>query len=231
MVHISSKWKIDVQFIEHGDIYFFYKPKKSVRETRGIQDVARFFIVLAPEGPAPHRYIVMGNKTMPRTEDSEKTTWGFVQIIGGRGFEIDTKQKGLVRKGASRPAGEGIYTIIKHRDHTHLLYSLELPEKTGEVQNAFNIQQEANYIMLERSVEHVPRSPDLPFSNFSPVTLQDLNRRGTEVLFIGVGSDIGRLGIRAEKDPETIKTADIFSTLKLSSDRHPIESLISGNWE
>ena len=54
---------------------------------------------------------------------------------------------------------------------------------------------------------------------------------GTEILLVGVGSDIGRMGIKADKDIGTLKTADIFSKLKLSERRHPSTSLISCEWE
>lgn len=231
MVHARSKWKIDIEFIEQGDIYFFYKPKKSVETVRDISDIARFYIVLDPEGGEPARYIVLGNKKLPGAYGSGGKSWGFIQIVGGRGFAMQANKRMRSPKNASRPAGEGIYTIIAHRDHTHLLYLLELPKRIGEVQRAFNIQGEANYILLERPVEDSPFSPDTPFSNFSPVTIQNLNRRGTELFFIGVGSDIGRLGVTAEKDEETMKTADIFSKLKVNSDRHPTAPLILGNWE
>lgn len=101
----------------------------------------------------------------------------------------------------------------------------------GVVQKAFNIKSEANYIFLERTVEKSPNSPEEPFSNFSPVKPEDLDKRGTEVLLVGVGSDIGRLGITSQKDFETLQTADIFTKLEVDKDRHPTKPLISGDWE
>jgi hypothetical protein len=35
--------------LEQGDIYFFYRPKKDVKEVKGIEDVRRFFMVTGPE--------------------------------------------------------------------------------------------------------------------------------------------------------------------------------------
>lgn len=226
-----KKWKFDVQFVEEGDIYFFYKPKKGIETIKSIDDVSRFFFVLDPYGKEFPRYIVMGNKKMPEVNDGGKTTWGFVQIVGRRGFETYRKVN-KPTKSASRPAGEGIYAIITHRTHSHLLYSLELPKKLGEVQNAFSIQNEANYVLMERPIEQSRKDPDVPFSNFTAVTSpNNLNLRGTEILLVGVGSDIGRLGIKAESEDETLKSADIFSKLKVNSLRHPTEGLVSGRWE
>ncbi len=226
-----QKWKIDLEFVEQGDIYFFYKPKKGIETVSGIDDVSRFFLVLDPlDGPA--RYVVMGNKKLPVVNDGGETTWGFIQMVGGRGFQTYKEQKGNPQKGASRPAGEGIYAVVKHRDHTHLLYRLELPKRIGEVQKAFFIVKEGNYILLHRPAYRRPSTPDTPFSNYSPVAVtKSLNQRGTQVLLVGVGGDIGRLGIRAEHEDESMQTADIFSKLKVDTSRHPSTSLLSGKWE
>ncbi len=227
-----QKWKIDLEFVEQGDIYFFYKPKKGVEKVEGLSDVSRFFFVLDPADTNRARYIVMGNKRMPSVNDGGDTTWGFVQMVGGRGFATERNIPVPPRKGASRPAGEGIYAIVKHRDHSHLLYSLELPQRIGEVQKAFSIQKEANYIFLHRPVRVRPSSPSAPFSNYSTVSVtENLNHRGTQLLLVGVGADVGRLGVRAERESETFHTADIFSKLKVDKDRHPSHSLLSGKWE
>jgi hypothetical protein len=228
----KNRWRSDIEFLEQGDIYFFYKPKKEVVLVKGWDDVARFYFVLDPQGQALPRYIVMGNKKMPSFADGDqKTTWGFVQIIGGKGFATTLTQTPARQKTASRPAGEGIYTIVKHGDHVHLLYALELPRKSGRVQKEFNISSQANYIFSTRDVTVSPSSPEQPFSNFSPADLSKLNQKGTEVLLIGIGADITRLGLAADRDQETLQTADIFSSLKVDITRHPIGSLISGEWE
>ncbi len=223
-----AEWSINIHFLEKGDIYFFYKPKKEIVKATSITDVARFFFVLAPS-EGKYRYIVLGNKKMPSTRDGGNPSWGLIQMVGGRGFAAWSPGK-INTSNSSRPAGEGIYTIITHRDHTHLLYSLELPRVRGAVQKEFNIAAEGNYIFLERPVKTSPNSIEQPFSNFSPVTKNNLDIRGTEILLVGVGSDVGRLGISVTKDKETMHTADIFNDLKLSPQRHPINSLITGEW-
>ncbi len=233
MEHTSpiNRWRLEIEFLEQGDIYFFYKPKRSAKKVAGINDVARFFFVLDPSGDSPPRYIVMGNKKMPELTDGSKTNWGFIQIVGGRGFKTHKTLTNNRIKNASRPSGEGIYSIISHRDHTHLLYSLELPRKIGPVQKAFNIKEEANYVFMNRPTKNSPTSFEEPFSNFSPVSSRYLNERGTEILLVGVGEDIGRLGISAKTDFENVNTADIFSKLEVDRERHPIDALIKGEWE
>ncbi len=225
---MKKKWEIDVSIVEQGDIYFFYKPRRKVEATKGLDDVARFFLVMDPESDNLPRYIVMGVKKLPRIDGETGNAWGFVQIVGGRGFK--TLRNQVRRKGMSRPAGEGIYAMVEHRDHMHLMYALELPEQLGKVQRAFNIEKEGNYIFLSRLAEVAPKSAETPFSNFSKAEPEHLNRRGTEVLLVGVGADVGRLGIKANKDNETISSADLFSRLEVSAKRHPLDSIISGEW-
>jgi hypothetical protein len=40
----------DAHILEQGDIYFSYRPKKDAQEVKGVEDVRRFFMVIAPEG-------------------------------------------------------------------------------------------------------------------------------------------------------------------------------------
>lgn len=227
----QSKWKIDVSVLEEGDIYFFYKPKRGVEQPRSIEDIARFYFVLQESGSRPPRYVVMGNKKMPQFEVGDKTSWGFIQIVGGRGFEITGRSSKQASKNSSRPAGEGIYAIVSHRTHSHLMYTLELPKEVGEVQKAFNIKKEADYILMQRPAEIGPSFMDLPYSNFLPVRDNyHMNKNGTQLLLIGVGPDIGRIGISAEAEKESLNTSDLINKLKVDVKRHPITSLISGHW-
>lgn len=227
---MKKQWVQDIDFLEQGDIYFFYKPSRKADMVTGLKDVARFFVVLEPYERELPRYIVFGGKQLPEARDGGGTAWGFIQMVGGRGFSTKTKIP-RPRKQASRPAGEGVYTIISHRDHTHLLYSLEIPKALGEVQRAFNIHMEGNYLLAQRPVSVSPSSAEQPFSNFRPVTLEHLNQRGTELLFIGVGTDVGRLGLKVEGREETLATADIFERLKVNRKLHPETSLVTGKWE
>ena len=37
------------EVIEHGDIFFFYRPKVGTEEVKDIEDVQRFYMVTSPE--------------------------------------------------------------------------------------------------------------------------------------------------------------------------------------
>jgi hypothetical protein len=37
------------EVIEHGDIFFFYRPKVDTEEVQDIEDVQRFYMISSPE--------------------------------------------------------------------------------------------------------------------------------------------------------------------------------------
>lgn len=216
-----QKFNVDIELLEQGDIYFFYKPKKDAKEVSGLEDIGRFYFVTQPT-IGRYRFIVMGGKQMPTVSDGGKKSWGIIQKIGGRGFYVSTE--GKMKKGSARPAGEGIYALVRHNDHIHLAYSLELPKRLGIPQKSLNIYREGNYIFIVRPPEGV-RKP------FAPAYPENLGHEGSEILLIGVNSDLTKLGLKANKERETEESADIFNQLKVDKSRHPTDSLFKGKWE
>jgi hypothetical protein len=59
------------EILEQGDIYFFYRPKKTAEEVKGIEDVRRFFMVTAPEESQLYRLFVIGKKSLPEVRKTE----------------------------------------------------------------------------------------------------------------------------------------------------------------
>lgn len=47
----------------------------------------------------------------------------------------------------------------KSADHTHLAYVLELPEDPGALQNEFNIQKEASFIITAKNPQASNNGP------------------------------------------------------------------------
>lgn len=215
-----AKFDVNIELLEQGDIYFFFKPKKDVDEANSLEDIARFYFVLQPKDK-PNRFIVMGGKQMPTVYDGGKKSWGIIQKVGGRGYFA--AKKGKVRKTSARPAGEGIYALVKHDDHIHLAYSLELPKRLGQVQKTLNIYREGNYIFIVRHPEGVRKV----FEPAYPTSLEE----GSDLLLIGISADVSRLGLKANKDKETEDSADIFKQLKMDRSRHPTDPLFKGKWE
>lgn len=136
----------DEEIIEKGDIFFFYRPRVEQDEAEGLQDIQRFFMVLKPEG-GPFRIAVLGRKRLPDADRHERL-WGFIDRVVNGGSEVEaelkeqhytTKTRGERTLPAARPAGEGVYALIRRGRNLYLTYELELPERPGEVQQELNI--------------------------------------------------------------------------------------------
>ena len=75
--------------------------------------------------------------------------------VGGHGG----RRRGPGRVGAgppARPAGEGVYALVRSGRRTVLAYALELPEQPGEVQQALHIEPQGR---LRPGASRTPRWP------------------------------------------------------------------------
>jgi hypothetical protein len=252
--------KPPTQVLEQGDIYFLYRPQVSQgeAEVHGLDDVQRLYLVLSPQGAGRYRLMVMPKKQLPESGRGGPKFWGFVDKVSRRPQEVvdeldqktyQTRTRGERIQPEARPAAEGVYSIVRHGDHTHLAYVLELPEEPGEVQKAINIEPEASYIISVKNPEQpAPRGVGLDEDRQAafPKKLQSrfrgrrfaqldppdfLNYAGAEVLFIGTGEDVSEdLGIDLSAEVESESTAGIFNDLRLEKSQHPTEPLFRGKW-
>jgi hypothetical protein len=213
---MKKQWRIETSIVEQGNIFFFYKPRKAVRSVHGFSDVGRFYITLKPEDSERLRFIMLGMKRMPSLDDAERG-WGIVTKVGGRGFKSAENAKRAVTSGKARPAGEGVYALVRHRSHTHLVYYLELPHKLGDVQKTLHINREGNYVVSFRSAHKDPQ--------------EQLDREGSTLFMIGVKASLRRMGLNVERNKETELAADIFNSLRMNKQLHPIKPLMRGLWE
>jgi hypothetical protein len=211
-----------VDFLEVGDVYFAYRPRVAEDRPEGSEDVQRLYVIMQPQGMGKTRRLVIGGKRLPRAEEHERL-WGFVDAVGARPEEIrdqlkaeqyETKTRGKREVPEARPAGEGKYALVRHNDHTHFVYQLELPREPGEVQSELNLAPESSFIISVKDPEQPSpqglgrredQKPDLPphlrrlfrgrrFIDADPVDL--LDQPGVEFILIGASTDLGReLGI------------------------------------
>lgn len=221
---MNGKFRIDIAVAEQGDVYFFYKTKKNIIVPQTLQDIARFYMVLDPDGEnADLRFFIIGQK---RLFQSGRKIWGYIEKIGGRGYKVKNtaeKPQSISRQSA-RPAAEGVYALVKHSGHMHFIYSLELPHRLGEVQKSFGIERQGNYIFVAKNI-----AKDL--HRYVPVYPEILNIEGTEFLLITVQGNIQELGVTVDKIKETEDSADIFNELHVNKFRHPTDPLIHGDWK
>jgi hypothetical protein len=158
------------QIIEHGDIFFFYRPKVGTEEVEDIGDVQRFYMITSSDdgysGRAGkrketiYRLFLVGQKQLPEIIEGKSTSkernWALNTLTTSNpddihkelaAAEYTTETRGKRRIAAAIPAGEGKYSIVKHAGHTELAYLLELPEQPGPTQKEFEIRKEASYIV------------------------------------------------------------------------------------
>ena len=115
-------------------------------------------MVLHPQGQERFRLIAIGKKKLPGFDDSAQRHWGFVDGVFRTPEELRQAAAGIPlligSKGENlRPAGEGVYALVLHGNHTHLAYVLELPLIPGEVQEAFNIKPEGRFVIAVKNPE------------------------------------------------------------------------------
>lgn len=244
--------------LEYGNCYFLYRPKVQTHAPSSEEDVQRLYLVLSPHGKRLYRLIVIGQKRLPEVQDGGDRYWGFVERLTESATALrsdleetryQTKTRGERTVPAARPAGEGVYAVVRHGDHTHLAYELELPKALGEVQRALNITEEASYILsIKNPKKPSPHSAglgkerraDYPghlkeafrgkrFVPADPVELMDYG--GAQLVLIGAREDPEQeLGIRLDTEDENEASAEIFSDLRLRKSANPIEPLFEGAW-
>jgi hypothetical protein len=245
--------------LERGNIYFMYRPKVEQSSASGLEDVQRFFVILSPYGQQRYRLIVIGRKQLPEIESHRDRGWGFVEKVRHRAEDIEddldaltypTKTRGERHLAPARPAGEGVYVLVRHDDHTHLAFALELPRKPGAVQHELNIPQEGSYIIAVKNPEQpappgvglngneqavLPRPLQQRFKGrrFVPVDPPTfLDQEGAELVIIGAGEDTSEeLGVSLDPERETLETAEVFSDLRLERSQHPLQPLFEGKWQ
>ncbi len=255
---MATKHQVESEIVESGDIFFFYRPKVQNQRVGRKRDVQRFFMVLHPEKKRKYRLAVIGRKSLPKIKKGGDRAWGAIikvaksatelrTQLGGESYTTKTRGKRIVE--SARAAGEGRYAIVKHGDHTHLAYRLELPEETGMVQKAFDIEPQGSFILSIKNPDSptpegqgLNPDPQAVFPEklrkvfrgrkFTPAFPRDfLDYEGTEILLIGSrGNPEADLGIEIDTEKEDEKSAEIFRVLKIRAEEFPVASLFRDAW-
>jgi hypothetical protein len=178
-----------VEQLEEGDIFFLVRPRLAAREVRGWADVQRFYMVLAARRPLPiYRLFVIGRKKLPLLlagrQHRERRNWAVVVLVSElaedvrrelAAYESETATRGRRSTPAAQPLGEGRYQLVRHRDHTELIYALERPRQAGPAQRAFEIRDQASYITAVKNPEIA--TPGTPSTKYPPAYPDRLRRK------------------------------------------------------
>lgn len=252
---MSTQRRSRMDVLERGDVFFLYRPEEDRREPGSLLEVRRFYMVLHPAGEEKYRLIAIGRKKLPDGAEGPERHWGFVDGVFRQPDDLRRAAAGippLLGGGGEnlRPAGEGVYALVLHGNHTHLAYVLELPELPGEVQEAFRIRPEGRFVIAVKNPEasappgvglEAGRQPEFPealWSRFgdrrwAPVDPPEfLDHEGAELVLIGGRDDLGEdLGIELQAQPEDQETAEIFRDLRLEKSDRTLKPLLKGMWE
>src|SRR5438874_2144808 len=171
------------EIIDHGDLFFFYRPKIDAKQVKELEDIQRFYMVTSTEKNGKgtiatsnkniHRLFLLGQKQLPEIVEGKSTSkernWALNILTSSNPEDIrkelmpaeyTTETRGERRIEAATPAGEGKYSIVRHHNHTELAYILELPEVPGPTQKEFEIKKEASYIISVKN-------PDIQVPGFA----------------------------------------------------------------
>lgn len=251
---MATERRTRIRVLERGDIFFIYRPHLEDFPPEGLLDIRRFYMVLRPEGQEQFRLIAIGKKKLPGADSISERHWGFIDGVFSSPDELRRAASGVSSTMAGgenlRPAGEGVYFLILHGNHTHLVYVLEAPQLLGEVQEAFNIKPEGRFVVAVKNPEAVAppgvgldavyqaRFPDELQAKFGdrrwvaadPPNFLDYG--GAELVLIGGRDDLGEdLGIELEAHPKDQETAEIFGDLRMEKSERTVKPLFQGVWE
>jgi len=247
------------QPVEAGDLFFFYRPRVNESRVQGQSDVQQLYMVLRSADQSKFRLAVLGGKELPDPHKHGRPFWGFVDQIAEeagpirktlQGDTYETQTRGERDLPGARPAGEGVYRIVRHHGHTHLAYALELPRRSGSVQEQLDVAPEASYVISVKNPQRGdPQTTGLEREQQAdyPEKLQDkfdgekfadadppdlLNYQGAEFLLISASGDVSQeLGIELEPEAETKHSAELFKQLKMKRDQATRQPLLEGDWK
>ncbi len=235
-------------YVEKGDIYFFYRPTVNVEKVQSLDDVQRLHMILVPDYADIARLFLVGKKRMPEIVKGKPTSttreWMMNDMTGkpkavGEALaplKYETKTRGEQEQGEAIPAGEGRYAIFERDSSSRLAYRLTSPETPGKAQAELGILSEASYVISVRNpaidVPGFPHSrPGYPkrlqekFADKRWIDIDDgklLNYENAQLLLIGAHDDLSEEGV------SITGKASLFKTLGLKKREWPTEALEAG---
>ena len=177
--------------LESGLLYFFYRSRVDVLEARGINDIARSFIVLRPSPPkaasgksnspmefgTKFRLLVVPKKILPKSGRMKEM--GFVEKTGitlkelkktfVAGREYETQTYGARTTPEAKLFAKGVYAITSAQRNSYLSYILTSPKTLGPVQEDFGLRARGSWLVQSKNPKlsspssvSLPKGPDYP---------------------------------------------------------------------
>jgi hypothetical protein len=184
--------------LERGAIAFVYRPRVEAFAARGLEDVQRFYVLLAPEDGGRVRRVRVGRKRLPDAERHERF-WAYVDRVaadvGGAledlgATEYWTKTRGLRHQPGARVAGDGVYDLARHGAHVHLTYELGGATPRGDVEEELRLARRATYVVAAFA-RSTPAGAAARERRFVPLAPALLDAPGTELVLIAAPAAAG----------------------------------------
>jgi hypothetical protein len=182
-----------VEILERGAVSFLAVPRGGSASPRGPRDLARLFVVLAPEGRRPLRRISVRRRCLPAAPGAEQLLARVDRIARAPGplTEDVRAHRGDL---AARILGVGHYALARHQGHVHLAYALARACARGDLAAALGVGVGGSFVLsvsrsgLRRSRRSRARSP------LAAATPARLDVLGAEVALAASGTQVERSG-------------------------------------
>lgn len=189
-----------VEILEQGAVSFLAEPHAGAAAAASPGDVARFFVVLAPQG-RPLRRLSVRRRRLPDADRGQRF-YAHVDRLATRAARLtaDVRAGGEGGRGRSRARvlAVGRYALARHGDHVHLAYALARACGRGRLASALGVRAGGSFVVsvFRRSLPPT-RSPGegAPLAEATPDRLDVL---GAEVALVTGGrARDARLGLAA----------------------------------
>ncbi|HVK72813.1 MAG TPA: hypothetical protein VM734_05810 [Kofleriaceae bacterium] len=177
-----------VEVLERGDVAFFIRPRvqpaDGQADTPGVQ---RFFLVLG--AGERHRRLRIGRKALPVRRGQR--FWATVERVGsldrvvGDQLEAETyatRTRGERYQPPARAVAHGEYAMVRHDDHTHLVYRVDHADDADRLPEEVTIPDAGSFVLLFKH----PRGRARWTTEGDP---RELDIEDAEVVLIGVGEE------------------------------------------
>lgn len=181
----------DVSMLESGNIHFIYHPRILHATVTGLDDVHRFYIVLKPNNKRIFRRLEVVEKQLP---NSDQQVWCVIDRVTNSCDQLeepfnDKRYSSAAHRArgvsVARIAGVGLYALIRHMEHTHLVYELDQAAISSERQSTFKIEPAAGYILqIKNPRRNAPKGVDRPKTTKARFP-QKLQERFAKQRFVG----------------------------------------------
>lgn len=173
--------------LERGDISFFWRPRvRGVEERRAPRGIQSLHMLMSPEG-GPHRRVRIGRNRLHGPRGAR--FWAQVERVGGlervigdlmEGERYATKTRGERYQPPAEPVGTGAYALVRHDEHTHLVYRLWSREPGAEI----DVPEAGSFVLLYEA------APGARATWCAEGDARCLDRQGTEIVLVAIGREV-----------------------------------------